>query len=129
MFHLLDDERVVNAYHRVDSGGVRTVDDVLFVSCKEPGIKTAPILWIAVASTQYSHRRRRISMTTEPFWTPRDFKKFAALLERRFISVKVRCFSFPWSSHQTSAILSFSAAAQPSTMSNPKLKCSGTVTS
>ena len=71
------------------------------VSCNVPGIRMAPILCRAVAQIQYSHRRRRISITTEPFFTPRLLKKLAALLDSRLMSVKVKIFSSSSSSHHT----------------------------
>ena len=98
------------------------------VSCKVPGMRMAPSLCKAVAHTQYSHRRRRMSITTLPFFTPKLLKKLAALLDRRLMSVKVKIFSLSSSSHHTRAFFSGSSSAQASTTSKPKLKFSGTFT-
>ena len=91
LFHLAANVIVVYTDHGLDMGALRSVDDVLFRELQGRGDNgVAPILHSATAVTQYSHRRRRMHITTSPLPIPIAEKEFAMRLERREMSVKVK---------------------------------------
>ena len=87
------------------------------VSCSDAGMTVAPSLHSALATTQYSQRRRMMHMTMSPLPMPSFANAFAVLFDRRLMSVNVKRRSSPASLHHMSAGLSGSTRAHSSTTS------------
>ena len=89
---------------------------------------TAIAFSLCNASIQYqkSYLLFNVNNTLSPFFTPSDWKKFAALSLKNLRSMNVNILSSS-SLHQDNATLSGCSSAYTSTISYAKLKSSGTV--